>query len=376
MISRTAWYATRGGRARARREPEASLKHFFVMILAVLTSGAILAPAASAYAYYYESLPADTPAEAIPGCIACHGTLSPTEADTGGSHGGYATTTSKCATCHSVHQASAAGVQLLPGATVKATCETCHDGTGGAGVYGVLEEGQVRSGHSVETTSLVPGGDASTGTSATAQFSGLGGLLTCSDCHSPHGTDVVAAFVGDRDRRSGPSASKATVVASSRLLKRRPTTATQTVDVYGSDWCGACHQGRLAGSGAQGNHPVESTITASGASDVVSRYWYGNVVRVAGFDTTTTELGSLGRNNFGYVMPSPRSELQAGHFPICQQCHEDSRTVGDEAPRQVAPGEVFTATNPAVGSFPHESSNERLLVEPTDRLCLNCHLPK
>ena len=338
----------------------------------------LLASAASAYAYYYESLPVDTPTDQRPACIACHGIQTPTGADVGGPHGGYATTTNKCATCHSVHLAPAQGVLLLPGATVKATCETCHDGTGGAGVYGGLGASRV-SGHSVETTSLVPGGDASTGTSATVQFSGSGGLLTCSDCHSPHGTDVVVAFIGDRDRRSVPSTSTATVVASSRLLKRRPTTATQTVDVYGSDWCGGCHKGRLAGSGLQGNHPVESTITASG---IAPRYWYGRVVSVIGADTTKTALGPLGGSNFGYVMPdglsaeSTRSPLQTGHYPICQQCHEDSRTVGDAVPRQVATTEVFAATDWTLGSFPHESPNEGLLIEAPDRLCLNCHQPK
>lgn len=380
-----AWYDTCWGRARAQREKETSLKRFVSIGLVLLTAGVLFASAGSAHAYWMESLPADTPADAIPDCIACHGTPSPTGADTGGPHGGYATTTNKCATCHSVHNAPFGGLLLLPGATVKATCETCHDGTGGFGVYGALAMRGIETSatHSVESTNVIPGGDPASGASITAIFGSLSGMLTCTDCHSAHGTDVVAAFAGDRARGAS---SLGTAAVSSRLLKRQPTTATQTVDVYGSDWCGGCHQGRLSGSGVGGSHPVESTITASGlAEGVTSRYWYDSVVRVTGILTTATALGPLGGNNFGYVMPdSPRSALQQGHYPMCQQCHEDARSVGDDVIGQITEAELFSVTttdgtgsgNPRFQTFPHESPNERLLVESPDNLCLNCHQPK
>jgi len=348
----------------------------------LLTAAVLLASAGSAHAYYYESLPADTPVDEQPTCIACHGAQTPTSGDASGPHGGYSTTTNKCSACHSVHSAPSDGVALLPGATVQATCETCHDGTGGAGVYGVLEMRGIETSatHSMESANAIPGGDPSSGTTATAAFGGLSGMLTCTDCHSPHGTDVVAPFTGDRDRRGADSPSAATAIASTRLLKRQPTTATQTVDVYGSDWCGGCHQGRLSGSGFGGDHPVESTITAGG---VEPRYWYDRVVRVTGVGSVATELGSLGRSNFGYVMPDGLSEeatrapQQTGHYPICQQCHEDARLVGDTLPRQISADEVFSTTaNPTFQTFPHESPNAGFLVEPPDQLCLNCHLPK
>ena len=87
-------------------------------------------------------------------------------------------------------------------------CNTCHDGTGGSGVYGVI---QARTGqpagsqHRIETTTgpvagmLVPGG-RSDGTTRTTGYSGTGGSMTCTDCHSPHNTDCVAPFIGDRMR--------------------------------------------------------------------------------------------------------------------------------------------------------------------------------
>ncbi len=78
-------------------------------------------------------------------CVECHGadegwtsttTVEPTRK---GPHGGYTTGTQKCATCHTIHMAPAGSVMLLPAATIKDTCNSCHDGTGGNGVYGVVE---------------------------------------------------------------------------------------------------------------------------------------------------------------------------------------------------------------------------------------------
>ncbi|HZL04390.1 MAG TPA: cytochrome c3 family protein [Coriobacteriia bacterium] len=346
-------------------------RQFIVVLFAVV----VLALATPAYAYYTESMPAtDGP---VPDCVVCHGTKSPSTGDVTGPHGGYSTTTNKCGVCHTVHNAPAGGLLLLPSATVKDTCEMCHDGTGGAGVYGVLAKRDIetRATHSVESTNVIPGGDPSSGASATAVFGSLSGMLTCTDCHSPHGNDVVAAFTGDRVRGSVD-----VTITSSRLLKKRPTTATRTVEVYGSDWCASCHKGRLSGSGKNGNHPVESTLSTT------SPYTYDNVVRVAGVETTATVLGSLGRNNFGYVMPvNPRSKLQSGHSPICQQCHEDARRVGDVIPQQLETTELFSIVatdgsvepdNPRFQTFPHESPNEGFLIEqPANGLCLNCHQP-
>jgi hypothetical protein len=100
--------------------------------------------------------------------------------------------------------------------------------------------------------------------------------------------------------------------------------------------------------------------------------------------------------NRGYLMPYPRTTGdggQDGHYPICQQCHEDSRYVGDLAADGSARAEPFvveygdgvvwdwarsewatgTADNPMFQNFPHETENRRMLVEEYDDLCLNCH---
>ena len=82
-------------------------------------------------------------------------------------------------------------------------------------------------------------------------------------------------------------------------------------------------------------------------------------------------------------MPSlRRTAEQDGHAPICQQCHEDSRIVGE--PGAVAYAQVYRygdgrttgdagTDNPLYQNFPHETQNASMLVETDDNLCLNCH---
>lgn len=312
-------------------------------------------------------------------CFQCHGTSTvdgtANGTDRQGPHAGYTTTTTKCQACHSVHNAQVIGeTVLLPYATVKDTCEACHDGTGGNGVYGTLRArgytGTVYS-HSVETTSVIPGGDPTTGGAAEYDFNGSAdgsGAMTCIDCHSPHDASVVAAFTGDRWRNAADTSG----FTSDRLLKKLPTSGTTPVDTYGSDWCASCHKGRLNTSELH-NHPVDS---GAGAFD------YDDVQVVTGVGASTTTTGSLGQSNFGYVMPYPYTAGQQGHKPICQQCHEDARHVGDSIQGSIASSEVFAVTfadgydnlnNPQYEDFPHESANEGMLIEVGDDLCLNCH---
>ncbi len=300
---------------------------------------------------------------AVTDCIDCHaGDYS------SGPHGGYIATSRKCVTCHAVHEAPASSVNLLPGPTVTATCAACHDGTAGSGVYGALAAAGLSpvSRHRIDVTDVVPGGDSSTGGTSTATFLGENGYMSCDDCHSPHGAATVASFTGDRARNDTDTA-----FVSDRLLRQRPTSAVATVTVYGSDWCGACHKGRISASAIVHNHPTDSTVSTS------SPFYYEQVARVTTETAITTELGTLGRTNRGYVMPSPRSAEQTGHAPICQQCHEDVRSVGTSgAVTQftVTQADGAQATdNPRFQVFPHESDNPSLLLEVNEDLCTNCH---
>lgn len=312
------------------------------------------------------------------GCAVCHdgATVLPQLKDPFGPHGGYTTTSNKCNVCHTLH-AAPTGFKLLPGSTITDTCFTCHDGTGGDGVYS--SQGTVLASHRVDTTNTVPGGDPTTGASVEVTFSstavGAEGTLTCTDCHSPHASSTVATFTGDRRRTAGPWAAGINGRLGDRLLRTQPGGIDYEIPEYGADWCAACHRGRTS-TGLVHNHPVESTQTADA-------YIYDTVARVTTYAVSVTETGSLGSSNFGYVMPYPRTADQSGHSPICQQCHEDARNVGDVAYGQVATSEAFWPgidgsppnTNPALQNFPHESRNPSFLVETDDDLCTNCHPP-
>ena len=272
---------------------------------------------------------------------------------------------------------------LLVGQTITDSCNSCHDGTGGRGVYGAIAaQGLVAVGqHRTETVTVVPGGDGATGGNRTGVFSGAGATMTCTDCHSPHGANVVAAFQGDRYRNSGGFEGR----LSTKLLKQRPGDTTISVTQYGSDWCIACHRGRNSAVVSMHNHPVESSATAGG-----NPYVYQNIPIIASLaPTSATVMGSVGvakavgKRNGAFLMPFPRTPLQAGHKPICQQCHEDARFVGTIQPGgAIAAPSPFTVTtpdgatasnNPRFQNFPHESTSTVLLVESNDDLCMNCH---
>jgi predicted CXXCH cytochrome family protein len=334
--------------------------------------------------------------EAGGACGACHYSF-PGPGLGAGPHGYYITTTSRCSICHTVHNAPAGGIMLLPGATIKATCLTCHDGTAGYGVYGAILEAtglDPGASHSIDTTDVVPGGDPNTGGPATMSFSGEGGALSCNDCHSPHAASTVATFAGDRQRTTltwQKSSTRHHVTYSTKLLKALPTGATTAVAEYGSDWCLACHKGRDSG-GAVHNHPVDS------AAETPTPFTYSNVAVLVSDsptgETTLTGLGGWNRTgawsdpivfaeNRGFLMPVPRTSDQEGHNPICMQCHEDARDVGDLVGSGTqGDAEPFDIThedgtvagdNPRFQNFPHEAVNADFLIEEDDDLCSNCH---
>lgn len=393
-----------------------------ILVVALAMVGTALSVSSRAFAY-----PEPGPSDAdcvyachqTGDCVSCHAiypvnstwyTSNPNDWFSG-PHGGYSSTSTKCRTCHSVHKSPSTSIVLLPADTIVKTCETCHDGTGGYGVYGAVKartgvdpkvDVDVSGSHRIGVTSVTPGGSPMTGGSADRVFLGPGARLTCSDCHSVHGSDVVNPFVGDRRRVRAPSPS----INSSKLLRRTPGSTAVAVDDYGSDWCLGCHEGRVS-DGTLHNHPVESA--GSDSHDPADPLWlYGNLpILSSDAAVATTVLSGLGgivktdspfylhapsppyaSENRGYLMPYPRTADQSGHAPICQQCHEDSRSVGalvqlnpgvyggDPADASIAINSadgLVGSDNPLFQNFPHETVNARMLVEPSDDLCLNCH---
>ena len=223
---------------------------------------------------------------------------------------------------------------------------------------------------------------------ARCDFSGVDGKLGCDDCHNPHDAYTVNPFRGERFR-GGLGLTLGyrypDTAASSKLLKRRPSGSTSETAEYGSDWCAGCHAGRMSG-GALHNHPVDSKLSTTTPFD------YNHVALVSsdGLTNATMVLGSMTRlyaskpTNRGYLMPWPRTGEQGAHLPICQQCHEGyspcrhalggRRRCGHFTVTPVEFASQYPATdNPRFQNFPHETANERMLVETADDLCTNCH---
>ena len=388
---------------------------------------------------YQESInstdPANTPAFS---CPTCHGleaestTVTPapgvpstwtleataTVGTRKGPHGGYTAGTQKCAVCHTTHGSSLTSEKNLNDSgipagtwtsteilrfeeTIAATCFTCHDGTGGGGVYGVIRQrtgqdpAEFRAGASMETSGgihrigwtnasgkvVIPGGQ-NDGSALETDLTGKDGSLTCTDCHSPHNSNTVEPFLGDRIRSAEDTT---TGYSTNRLLKRKPTLGAVAVNQYGSDWCRSCHKGTHK-TGAPGLvHPAQDRSVAN-----PNPWNYGRVAKLTDFNNDYDwAIGPLGGDNFGYFMildPSgpPYLSMTDQQYPICQQCHEDSRDVGGDTlgvdGQMLQAGQDFdpaldgnSSGNPTYQNFPHETLNDRLLIETTDGLCMNCH---
>lgn len=319
--------------------------------------GALLVPAL-AFAYPTDDGPFT--------CNQCHATdsVSGTEDWEGkGPHGYYAETTQKCEVCHTVHAAPGDSILLLTGPTVSASCLNCHDGTGGVGPYHAIEArgGSVVASHTVETTTVVPGGSTE-----------LSDVLSCSSCHSVHRTGTVAPFYRD----SGYAFASQQLTLSDCLLRSDVNTDTPgAFPVYGAQWCASCHDERHSQAASVNNHPVETSFS----------FGYGEVTSTPGAegparDREQPALGGyilgMGQTNGGYVMSpvdaSPDGRVEARRAPLCMQCHEDARNVESTYTADYT-GDDPSADNPLFLSFPHQGTNPSFLVETDDDLCLNCH---
>lgn len=417
----------------------------------LLTIAFVVLAAGPAFAYQESATttnPAGTPAYS---CPVCHGLESGVESPTvapgipatwtleatttigtrKGPHGGYSAGTQKCAMCHTTHGSSLTSTLNLndagipPGTwtdtdimrfeeTIAATCFTCHDGTGGGGVYGVIRQ---RTGFDPAETSAtaiagtsggahrigwlntndrvdVPGGNVD-GTSRETTLTGRSGSLTCTDCHSPHNSRTVAPFVGDRKRSIEDTTSN---YATNRLLKQRPTLGVGNVTQYGTEWCQSCHRGVHRGASTTFPHGLMDTTVQS-----PNPWFYNNVSKLATYssgppsdpsDPSSYTVGPLGGSNFGYIMVLDDNLVGLGTasytdqpYPICQQCHEDARDVGgydvNQDNRYIDTLQAFSPSvdgddlsgNPRFQNFPHETLEDGLLVETKgfDTICLNCH---
>lgn len=116
-----------------------------------------------------------------------------------GPHGGYTTTTNKCADCHSTHYATGTYMLLRSDSRADA-CNFCHVGGGGS-------QTNIQMDNDYNATSVEPTTGAGYGTGHTLGYTGMApadikpafsksGGFACFDCHTPHGNSerVLTTF--------------------------------------------------------------------------------------------------------------------------------------------------------------------------------------
>ena len=145
-------------------------------------------------------------------------------------HGGYSTTTSKCAVCHSVHAASFMGESLLQSPAAEA-CEYCH--VGGAGGYTQVYDGNPAN---------YSGSDLPNAHNYLND--GLGNVsgVACFNCHSVHAADnrmTDNAYLTQR-LLIGPKTAAEIPGVNSDPLAGLPR-STDTSDTALAKWCATCH---------------------------------------------------------------------------------------------------------------------------------------
>ena len=134
-----------------------------------------------------------------------------------GPHGGYTTTTNKCADCHSTHYA-AGSFMLLRANSREAACDYCHGGGGGSTINIMMDNDyKLMSDPTLANGIAVTDGSSGMGTGHTLGYTGNAPAdikpaysqpagLACFDCHSPHGNSArILTTFSDPGRALGTS---------------------------------------------------------------------------------------------------------------------------------------------------------------------------
>jgi predicted CXXCH cytochrome family protein len=238
-------------------------------------------------------------------------------------HGGFTAITEKCYQCHVVHTASAETQLLFPrGATPKELCYTCHDGTGAStDIRSQFGE----SGESVESSHPV-----------------AAGVLSCSDCHTPH---------------KGPEEGNP-----------RSLAVGASLESTGNDVCGVCHGpgstlrgGDLLTSFTGSAHDTSTTPPPSGTQIKCGACHVPHGSENAALIPTAV-VGASGTTHTVSVTTT------SGPRPFCEACHDVARG-GYKGPETYASSKHATVTTSTVASVIPSGT-----PGPAGD-CSNCHAP-
>lgn len=265
-----------------------------------------------------------------------------------GPHGGYASTSDKCGSCHNMHLASGNG-SLLAASNVYYTCILCH------GVGGLADAEPYAHWPSLDAPSQHSPNETTSGSLSIGITPSLPKPLSCSSCHTPHGNPAVTVVAYSCDTST---------TATSHLLRRAgiPTVtlgalpgpgATASL-YYGNQWCRDCH-----------NKAHDALVT----NTIVHPYNIGSLTYInTGLARTHVNFSMYPVTTLGlFGTAATRTS------PLCMQCHEDGRDVETAFNRSLPDWQGATKTNPMFATFPHQTSLVYFRIETGDDLCFNCH---
>lgn len=245
----------------------------------------------------------------------------PANAGSTSPHGGYATTTVKCAVCHAVHNADALGSEILLPSPVSEACNYCH--VGGAGgytqVYGGVEANYRGTDYDNAHNSF--------------DVAGVEQGVTCSRCHQVH---AAANQMTDNP------------YLTQRILKdftvydwtAGAPTALDTKDDAMTKWCAGCHF---------------SLTPPLGGEHYANDYNFGSHIQ----GVANASYGNTSATYTGRVAWKDSTQ--------CMSCHASDYGVAGQWPHMTQ-GAYFLveASSSVAATAPASSTN-------VDGICLRCH---
>lgn len=289
-----------------------SRKSLFVLLLAVCFVLAVAAPAF---------------AETGPGGYVTWSDVATMTGQGTSPHGGYSTTTVKCAVCHAVHGAEPGPAQLLLRSTVADACTYCHmdSSTGYTQVY-------------ASDVTKYSGTDLNNAHNS-YDVAGVEQGVTCTICHQVHAADAQMTANGFLTQKL-LIGGKTYTGTNYDPVAEAPLSSDDTLTAL-SKWCAGCHFTRGGtgysywGGGYNGQSHVMTTATAT----------YGN---------TDSSLAG--------------SRVAWKNSTYCSSCHSSQFDTGNGEWPHYTTGVRFleTGANSSSGSIAATTTEQ-------DGICLRCH---
>ena len=235
-------------------------------------------------------------------------------------HGGYATTTVKCAVCHSVHNAGAMGDLLLQD-TAAGACNYCHVNSAMT-VYTQVYNGDLDNYQGTDYANAHNSFDNGLGTEQG---------VTCSSCHQVHGASYLMtynAYLTTKILSVGLGPDYNTFPRPNWDPTARNALSTDDSSTALTKWCAGCHFTKAStapyynGDGSNSHSHIMTTATASTTAFKDSTYCFS--CHSSDFGTSEWPHFTQGESFLQSAANStstPAGALDSREDGVCIRCH-------------------------------------------------------